>query len=120
MRTLLAATIGVGLAFIGVEAASAHAKLIAAEPAIGSAAKGAPSALALMFSETISAKLSGATISAADGKPIAASPALAASGKRLTLTLRAPLKPGAYVVDWHAVASDDGHKTTGTYKFAVR
>jgi methionine-rich copper-binding protein CopC len=40
--------------------------------------------------------------------------------KGLMVMLQAPLKPGAYKVEWHAVASDDGHKTTGVLPFTVK
>jgi hypothetical protein len=31
-----------------------------------------------------------------------------------------PEKAGAYKVNWHAAASDDGHKTSGTLAFTVK
>jgi len=30
------------------------------------------------------------------------------------------LTPGAYTVTWTAVASDDGHKSSGTFVFSVK
>lgn len=33
--------------------------------------------------------------------------------------LKQPLKSGAYTIGWHAVASDDGHRTAGSVKFRV-
>lgn len=110
MKPLLAATLGLALALVGGQPAFAHAKLLSARVA--------PLKVDLTFNETISGKLSGATVKGADGKAIPA--AAAPSGNGLTVSLKAPLRPGAYTVDWHAVASDDGHKTIGTYKFTVK
>jgi len=116
----LAAPLGLALALVGSQPAFAHAKLISAEPAINGVAKAAPQSLALTFNDPISGKLSGVTIKGADAKPIVANAMVAKSGKGLMVVLKAPLKPGAYTVDWHVVASDDGHKTSGTYKFTVK
>jgi copper resistance protein C len=41
------------------------------------------------------------------------------AGRGLMVMVAQPLRPGAYTVDWHAVASDDGHRTAGSYKFKV-
>jgi len=75
----------------------------------------------LIFSEEISIKLSGAAVTVSDG-PIATAPAAVVAGdpKALAVALKAPLKPGVYKVRWHAVASDDGHRTQGTYSFTVK
>ena len=34
--------------------------------------------------------------------------------------MKEPLKAGAYKVEWHAVASDDGHRTTGSLAFNAK
>ena len=40
--------------------------------------------------------------------------------KGLMVMPKEPLKPGDYKLDWHAVASDDGHRTAGTLNFTVK
>ena len=111
---------GLALALAAAGAAGAHAKLVSADPPVDGAAKAPPSNVDLLFSEPISVKLSGATIKDAAGQAVAASSMTEKAGKGLALMMNTPLKPGAYTVDWHAVASDDGHRTAGTYKFTVR
>ena len=120
MKTLAAVAVGLSLALAVAGAASAHAKLVSADPAADGVAKTAPQNLDLLFSEEISEKLSGATVKGADGKAVPAATMTEKAGKGLMVMMKAPLKPGAYSVEWHAVASDDGHKTTGTYKFTVQ
>jgi len=117
MTVLARSALGVGLALALAGAASAHAKLVAADPAVGAAA--APTNMAhLTFNETISGKLSGATVTDAAGKTV---PATAmAQDKMMMLTFKSALAPGAYKVKWHAVASDDGHRTEGVYSFTVK
>ena len=56
----------------------------------------------------------------AGGGALPATVNLGKAGKSLSLVLNAPLKPGVYSVIWHAVASDDGHRTGGSYTFIVR
>ena len=52
---------------------------------------------------------------AVDGTAVALDPK---DPKVIVVTLAAPLAKGEYEVDWTAV-SNDGHKTTGTYKVNV-
>jgi methionine-rich copper-binding protein CopC len=105
---------------LGVAAeASAHAKLVKSDPA----EKGEPSDkknLELTFSEAISGKLSGAEVTDAGGKKVASTAMADQDNKGLMVMLKDPLKAGDYKVDWHAVASDDGHRTNGTVNFTVK
>jgi methionine-rich copper-binding protein CopC len=99
--------------------ASAHAKLVKSDPP----QNGQPSDktdLELTFSETLSGKLSGADVVDAAGKTVPASSMLDQNNKGLMIMLADPLKPGAYKVNWHAVSSDDGHRTTGVVDFSVK
>lgn len=101
-------------------AALAHAKLVSSTPAANGAAPAGGRSLDLMFSEEISSKLSGATVKGSDGKNIPSSAMTMKGGKGMMVMLKQPMVPGAYTVDWHAVASDDGHKATGTYTFTAK
>jgi methionine-rich copper-binding protein CopC len=99
--------------------ASAHAKLVKSDPA----ENGQPSdkkTLELTFSEAISGKLSGAEVIDAAGQKVASTAMADQANKGLMVMLKEPLKAGEYKVDWHAVASDDGHRTTGTVNFTVK
>lgn len=99
--------------------ASAHAKLVKSDPP----QNGQPSDktdLELTFSETLSDKLSGAEVVDASGKAVSASSMLDQDNKGLMIMLANPLKPGAYKINWHAVSSGDGHRTTGAVPFTVK
>ena len=103
------------------QTALAHAKLVGATPAANSVAAAPVGAINLAFNEALAGKLSGATITDQAG---ATAPASATpdpkSRKSLIVTPRQPLAAGAYKVAWHVVASDDGHRTTGTFSFTVK
>jgi methionine-rich copper-binding protein CopC len=115
-----ALALGAALALAVGGSAFAHAKLVSADPAAGGVAKAQPSSIDLTFSEEISGKLSGAKVTDGAGAAQAASTMLDKSAKAMMVMFKAPLAAGTYKVDWHAVASDDGHKTTGTYSFTVK
>lgn len=119
MKTISPLAFGLVLALAAGAEAEAHARLVSADPPIGGVAKAPPQNLDLMFSEKISEKLSGATVKDAGGAAIPSVSMTENQGKGLMVMMRKPLKPGSYSVDWHAVASDDGHRTAGTYSFKV-
>jgi methionine-rich copper-binding protein CopC len=100
--------------------AMAHAKLVKAEPADGGVAKVGASDIDLAFSEALSGKMSGAVITDASGKTVPSTAMLEKDPKVMMVMTKTPLVAGDYKVAWHAVASDDGHKTTGTYSFSVK
>lgn len=106
--------------------AAAHPKLLGATPADASAV--APtSKVTLRFSECIAPAFSGLTVSmvSMNGRahPPAAMPVASVvpgrDGKSLSATLKEPLPPGGYRVDWHAVGADT-HRVTGSLSFTVR
>jgi copper resistance protein C len=99
--------------------AFAHAKLMKADPPANGTAHPPAQTLALAFSEEISAKLSSVTVKSANATPIPAATMLDKAGKGFMVMLKQPLRPGVYTVEWRAVASDDGHTTSGTYSFTV-
>ncbi|EFV4609845.1 CopC domain-containing protein YobA [Salmonella enterica] len=102
-------------------AAWAHAHLTHQYPAANAAVTAAPQALTLNFSEGIEPGFSGATITGPQQESIKTCPAKRNEQDKtqLIIPLEQPLKPGAYMVDWHVV-SVDGHKTTGKYTFSVK
>lgn len=119
MKTFLAGAVALALAFGLAAEASAHAKLVKSDPPAGGEAKDKKN-LELTFSEAISGKLSGAVVKDAAGKTVPSTSMLDQNGKGLMVMMNQPLKAGAYKVSWHAVASDDGHRTTGTVAFNAK
>lgn len=119
-RALLRPILALALALAPWAAAEAHAKLVSSNPAAG-ATVAPTSNIALHFSEAISDKLSGAAVSdAANAKTPTSAMLEPKNPKTLMVMLAQPLKPGVYTVAWHAVASDDGHRTQGAFTFTVK
>ena len=100
--------------------ALAHAKLVAAVPAIDAALDTMPDELALTFSEPVEIAFSKVELTEPDqpatAMDIALDPADPAS---IRAALPDGLPAGHYSVDWTIVAAD-GHKTTGSYAFDVK
>jgi methionine-rich copper-binding protein CopC len=103
--------------------AFAHAHLDSQLPAADSAVS-SPKELRLTFSEGVEEKFTKISITsvAASGKNVVEPvPGIAtdpADKKVLIVTPGAPLAPGEYKVEWHAV-SVDTHKSEGSYRFTV-
>lgn len=125
------ASIGTFAAFAAITAiaavpALAHPKLVTSIPA-ANATVAAPAAINLNFNEKLVPRFTGATVTmtsmpgmAMDKLMVVASdPAYGADGKTVTLKPAKPLTPGAYRVEWHAVAADT-HRTAGAFAFKVR
>ncbi len=113
------AALALTLAFGFAAEASAHAKLIKSDPA----EKGQPTdkkSLELTFNEEISGKLSGAVLTDANGAKVATTSMVDQKDKGLMVMAKEALTPGDYKLAWHAVASDDGHRTAGTLNFSVK
>jgi hypothetical protein len=99
-------------------AAPAHPHLLSASPA-PNAIVARPARLELHFSERLVPRFSHVELLPAGGAPLPMASAVAGDGMGLILTPRAPLAPGVYRVDWHAV-SVDTHHLDGSYAFRVR
>lgn len=100
--------------------AFAHAHLKASTPADKSTVTAAPTALLLNFTEALTLKFSGATLSGPQKTAIKTGDAqLIDHDMGLDVPLMGTLEPGAYTVEWHAL-STDGHKTTGSFSFTVK
>ncbi len=110
-----------------VTPAFAHPKLVASTPT-ANATVPAPAMLSLSFSEKLVPRFTSATVTMtsmpgmAMDKPMAVgavAPAFGHDGKTLTLKPAHMLTPGAYRVEWHAVAADT-HRTSGAFAFQVK
>jgi len=106
--------------------ASAHPKLVSATPAANASAK-AVSRIVLKFSERLTPRVSGATLTMTgmpgmanhpDMKMTGVSAAVGSDGTSIVLTSARPLPAGTYRVDWHVVGADT-HRITGTHNFKV-
>lgn len=100
--------------------ALAHARLRESQPAEGAGVAGVQD-LRLLYTEAVDLQRSTVAAASAASQAVAL-PALAADPaepKAVLLHLAQPLPPGAYTVEWHAVAARNGHRTDGTYTFTV-
>lgn len=106
--------------------AAAHPKLVSASPAANASAK-AVSRIVLKFSERLTPRVSGATLTMTgmpgmanhpDMKMTGVSAAVGSDGTSIVLTSARPLPAGTYRVDWHVVGADT-HRITGTHSFKV-
>ena len=104
---------------LGVGQAQAHAKLVSSDPAPDTTVV-APKLIQLHFSEEIAKKFSSVKLTNTDGNAVAMMAMTAPDAKSLSVMPNAALPPGRYTISWTAVATDDGHKTTGTLSFTVK
>jgi methionine-rich copper-binding protein CopC len=104
---------------LGAGEAQAHARLVSAEPAPNTTVA-APMLIQLHFSEEIARKFSRIKLTHTGGAAIVLMTMDATDAKSLSLMPNAALAPGPYTITWIAVATDDGHKTTGTFSFTVK
>ena len=101
-------------------AASAHAFLDHAVPAVGATVPTAPPVLRLYFSERVEPVFSGAELATSAGNPIQTGAATLDPQNPAALVVRLPpLQPGRYRVRWHVV-SVDTHRTEGSFEFEIR
>lgn len=107
--------------------AVAHSRMASSTPAQGSTVS-APRVITMNFSEALLPPTAVASIVMTampgvknHGEMVIRNftPAWSNANKTLTLTLRQPLKTGAYDVRWQA-AGADGHRMTGKISFTVR
>ena len=117
-RISAALAIGV-VAMLGAGQASAHAALIKSNPS-ANATVAAPKAISLTFNEALTPAFSGFDMSMSDGMKMKVKTKVSKDKKTITGAPAGKLMPGAYKVNWHAAATDDGHKTSGTLAFTVK
>jgi methionine-rich copper-binding protein CopC len=116
LATLTAFALTASLAAVATQAA-AHAAFVSASPAVN-ATVASPKQVTVKLSEKLSPKFSGLDLMKADGSKVPVKTTVAKDKKTLMATVPA-LAPGAYMVMWHAVAADDGHKSKGDFNFTV-
>jgi len=94
--------------------ASAHAHLVASEPA-NNAMGPAPKEIVVHFSETLTPQFSRLEVTLG-GKPVPVKTEIAKD--TMTGVPAKPLAPGTYQVKWHAVTADS-HSIDGAFGFMV-
>ncbi|MBQ1563570.1 MULTISPECIES: copper homeostasis periplasmic binding protein CopC [unclassified Caulobacter] len=99
--------------------ASAHAKLVASDPA-ANATVAAPKTIRLTFNEKLAPAFSSFELAMADGMKAPVKTSVSADRKTITGAPKGRLMAGAYKLTWHAAAADDGHRMDGTLTFTVK
>lgn len=117
-RVLLAATTAMMVAGLPALEAYAHAEFKASTPAANSSGA-APTSLSITFSEDITLKFSGATVTGPNKSAVKLGAASLSDPATLVVPIADALKPGKYTVTWHNL-STDGHKLTGSFAFTVK
>jgi copper transport protein len=104
-------------ALVPASAASAHAELLATDPADGSIVDTAPEAVTMQFSEGVSLRPDGVRVLDATGERVDTG-AASSSGSDVSVPVQDGLADGTYVVAWRVV-SEDGHPIRGSFSFSV-
>lgn len=100
--------------------ADAHAFLVKALPAVGSAVAPGATELKLDFSEAVELVLSGVDMTNSSGAAIPLAHLAFGDSARRELVAGLPmLMPGNYRVKWHVVSADT-HRTEGSFTFTVK
>lgn len=104
---------------LGAAAASAHAVLDRASPAVGSTLRSAPREVSLRFTGNLEAAFSTVVVSNSAGARVdVGNVHVDSANRRLLRVSLSPLPPGVYRVVWRVV-SVDSHTTEGEYAFRV-
>jgi methionine-rich copper-binding protein CopC len=118
-KILLSAALLNVMLFFFVPAAFAHARPKVMVPAADSVVV-SPAAVTVTFTEAVEPKYSSLNVTDESEKTKFNTAASTVKDPK-TLTLALPtLPPGAYLVHWVSVATDDGHRMEGAYKFTVK
>jgi copper transport protein len=99
-------------------AAWAHANLVKVTPANGAVLRSPPTAVRLVFDETVRPASGIKAVRNDGGASVLAGKARVVGGRTLVVPLQSGLSDGDYTVLWRAV-SDDGHTVAGVTVFGV-
>jgi copper transport protein len=119
-RTAALGLVAVAALAAPAPSAQAHARLVHADPADGTALRVPPRTVRLRFDEAISPRFRIVRLVDAHGRVVAGT-ALHddRGGHELVLEVPRGLARGAYDVTWEVLAQDDGHVTGGAVVFGV-
>jgi methionine-rich copper-binding protein CopC len=119
MRFRFLAACSAATALALAASAFAHAEYKSSVPEKDATVNPAPAAVVIEFDEEVNPKLSLIVVKDAAGQKVDKGDShLVNDEKHLGVDLGA-LKAGIYKVLWTSVATDDGHKLTGTFGFTV-
>ena len=108
-----------GLFLLNASAASAHAFLDHASPAVGGTVQHAPRQVSMWFTEGLEPAFSGAMVRNAQGTRVDGGRARVGGANKAEMQIGLKhLPPGTYKVFWH-VMSVDTHRTQGSFSFTV-
>lgn len=107
------------VALLSATQALAHASLVKSDPAANSTVA-APKTITLTFDEEITPAFSGFDVMMGGSMKMPVKTTVSKDHKTITGVLSGPAMAGAYKISWHAAATDDGHKSTGTLAFTVK
>ncbi|MDB5108444.1 MAG: copC domain protein [Candidatus Binatus sp.] len=98
--------------------ARAHAFPASESPRVGATEQSAPASVSITFDNPVEQMFAKLQVLDSGGAPVTAQPpALKEDRRTLTVALK-PLAAGEYTVKW-SVASEDGHRTEGSYTFTI-
>ena len=107
------------LTLSGAVTAFAHPRVVSATPTVGGTVKTAPSEVTIRFNEKLEPAFSSVTIRDSTGKQVdKGDPHVDKADHRIIRVSLPPLAPGAYKVEWRAVAADT-HKVEGDFTFRI-
>lgn len=112
----VAALVAVALVLVPAAPASAHAELLASDPAAGSLLTSAPTSVTLQFSEGVSLQPDGVRVLDTSAHRVDLGTA-SADGAKVAVPL-GDLADGTYVVAWRVVSADS-HPVRGAFTFSV-
>ena len=122
-RRLSAALIVVVLAALTADqGATAHAKLLRAEPAANSTLKTAPKAVRIWFTQELDPKRCTVSVSDARGRRVDDGKGgvdLNDLDRKSMIARLRPLGPGKYTVRWRTVSAEDRDISEGSFRFTV-
>jgi copper resistance protein C len=119
MRTMIVVPASAVFVLAGAVAASAHARLLHATPAVGGTVQTPPNELTLHFSERLEPKFSSVVVRDSAGKQVDKGDAHVDKGDRAVMKISLPqLSSGVYTVEWRAVSADT-HRVNGNFNFTV-
>lgn len=124
LRFLLATLLGIGLLFVIVSSASAHAKVDGSNPKANSTLPTAPTTITVTTAEDMKSGAqysnlfvygpSGELVSQGDAKVNLNNP------KEMSVNIQPEKADGVYVVRWITVSNDDGDPDQGAFIFTVK
>jgi copper resistance protein C len=118
-RFIFVAVASVVLTLAVTTAASAHAEIKQAQPAVGGSVPTMPTEVRLNFNEKLESTFSSLVVRNAVGKRVDKADGRIDQKDRTVMRVSLqPLRPGTYIVIWRALTADT-HRTEGAFIFRV-